>query len=358
MSALAIVWYFLVFLLIAGYFVLDGFDLGAGVLMPFVAKTEDDRLALQRSIGPVWDGNEVWLLAGGGALFAAFAPAYATTFSGFYLAIMLVLFGLIVRAVAVEFASRDEAWRKLWNRLFVVGSFVPALLFGVAVGNVIAGIPMNANGDYVGVPLFGLISPYTLLTGLLGLALICTQGAAWLSLKVEVGAEMRSRALRFRRLNIILSIVLLALVTVYTLALIQPASVPGMKALSAVLAVIVFIALVFALVHGNGSAAPGGEKRDLPVFLATSAACLLLVFVWACGVFPTLVPATAGDPLAFFPTPASGADITIATAASSDLALTAMLIIACIGVPLVLIYHAIVYRAFRGRIAVDDGEEY
>ena len=170
-------WFMLIFVLIAGYFVLDGFDLGSGVLYPFVAKGDTEKAVVRRSIGPVWDGNEVWLLTAGGALFAAFPAAYATTFSGFYLAIMLVLFGLIVRAVSLEYRGHDPKWGRLWDGCFFVGSLVPALLFGVAVGNVFAGIPMDANGDYSGFPLLGLISPFTLLCGLLGLSMFLAQGS-------------------------------------------------------------------------------------------------------------------------------------------------------------------------------------
>ena len=135
MTVLGILWFILIAVLIAGYFILDGFDLGAGVLSPFVAKDEKEKAIVCRSVGPVWDGNEVWLLTAGGALFAAFAPAYATTFSGFYLAIMLVLFGLIVRAVSLEYRAHDPKWKKLWDALFFLGSLLPALLFGVAIGN-------------------------------------------------------------------------------------------------------------------------------------------------------------------------------------------------------------------------------
>ena len=150
MTALGILWFILIAVLIAGYFILDGFDLGAGVLSPFVAKDEKEKAVVRRSVGPVWDGNEVWLLTAGGALFAAFAPAYATTFSGFYLAVMLVLFGLIVRAVSLEYRAHDPKWKGIWDALFFIGSLLPALLFGVAIGNVYAGIPMDANGDYIG----------------------------------------------------------------------------------------------------------------------------------------------------------------------------------------------------------------
>ena len=176
---LSVLWFFLIFVLIAGYFVLDGFDLGIGVLSPFIAKNDEERAVLRRAIGPVWDGNEVWLLTAGGALFAAFPNAYATTFSGFYLAVMLVLFGLIVRAVSFEFRAGDPGWGKLWDVCFFVGSLLPALLLGVAVGNIFAGIPMDAIGDYAGVPLLGLITPFTLLTGLLGLVMFLAAGASW-----------------------------------------------------------------------------------------------------------------------------------------------------------------------------------
>ncbi|MFR3091902.1 MAG: cytochrome d ubiquinol oxidase subunit II [Eggerthella lenta] len=160
-------WFLLIFVLIAGYFVLDGFDLGAGVLYPLVAKGDEEKAVVRTSIGPVWDGNEVWLLTAGGALFAAFPAAYATTFSGFYLAVMLVLFGLIVRAVSLEYRGIDHKWAKVWDGCFFVGSLLPALLLGVAVGNIYAGIPMSTNGDYTGIPLLGLITPFTLLCGLL-----------------------------------------------------------------------------------------------------------------------------------------------------------------------------------------------
>ena len=193
MTALGILWFFLIFLLIAGYFVLDGFDLGVGVLYPFLAKTDDEKELVRHSIGPVWDGNEVWLLTAGGALFAAFAPAYATTFSGFYLAIMLVLFGLILRAVSVEFASRDPEWARIWNVCFFVGSLLPALLLGVAVGNVYAGIPMDAAGNYVGIPLLGLVTPFTLLCGLLG-RIDAGQAAGAVLLAADEGLALAGRA--------------------------------------------------------------------------------------------------------------------------------------------------------------------
>ena len=351
MSILGIVWFCLIFVLIAGYFILDGFDLGAGVLSPFVAKTDKEKAFVRRAIGPVWDGNEVWLLTAGGALFAAFGPAYATTFSGFYLAIFLVLAGLIVRAVSIEYAGHDPKWSGLWNALFFVGSLLPALLFGVAVGNVYAGIPMDANGDYIGVPLVGLVTPFTLLTGLLGLSMFILQGAGWLSLKSPKDAAIHGRARAVRKASAIAAIVLFAVVSAYAHFLIHPAMAPELAVLRYAAAVLVLAALIAALVLG-------GKECDVKPFVLSSAACALLVVLWAASMFPNLVPAGAGDPLAFFPTAAAGENITIATAAGSDTALGWMLGIACVGVPLVLVYHVVVYRIFRGRIAEAEWEEY
>ena len=297
MEFLSVLWFFLIFVLIAGYFVLDGFDLGIGVLSPFIAKNDEERAVLRRAIGPVWDGNEVWLLT---------ADAYATTFSGFYLAVMLVLFGLIVRAVSFEFRVGDPSWGKLWDACFFVGSLLPALLLGVAVGNIFAGIPMDAAGDYAGVPLIGLITPFTLLTGLLGLALF-------------------------------------AVVSVYALVLVGPEMDPNLGILRWLFAALVVVGLLASLVVGKTS----GD--DLKAFLAQSASMIALVALLACSMFPVLVNATADS---------VGSAITLANAASSELSLTWMTIILCIGLPLVLVYHVVIYRTFRGRVNPADLEEY
>jgi len=335
MTTLGVLWFFLIFLLIAGYFVFDGFDLGAGVLYPFLAKNDEERSIIRHSIGPVWDGNEVWLLTAGGALFAAFAPAYATTFSGFYLAIMLVLFGLIVRAVSVEFVDRDPAWSKVWNACFFVGSLLPALLFGVAVGNVYAGIPMDANGDYAGIPLLGLVTPFTLLCGLVGLSMFMAAGASWIALKAPAESELRVRASSLRRILQIVALVLFICLSAYAHFGPHPDMDPGLTIVRFALAIAFVIALGVALLWN------ANPDRDLQVFVLQSAAAVVLVFLLAASMFPNLVVASAGS---------AGASITVATAASSDLALAWMTGIACIGVPLVLFYHVLVYRTFSGRL--------
>lgn len=336
MSIFQGLWFCLIFVLIAGYFVLDGFDLGSGVLYPFLAKSEGERAVVRRSIGPVWDGNEVWLLTAGGALFAAFPKAYATTFSGFYLAIMLVLFGLIVRAISLEFRAHDPKWGKAWDVCFFIGSLLPALLFGVAVGNIYAGIPMDANGDYAGVPLLGLVTPFTLLTGLLGLAMFLAAGAAWITLKAAEDSELRQRAAKLRLPLGVVVLVLFVAVSAYGHFIIQPAMDPALGALRWAFAVLFVIAVIASLVLAGK---PAGDKG---AFLAQCAAAIMLVGLLASSMFPNLVVASPDS---------VGASITLMNGSATDLSLMWMTGITCVGLPLVLIYHVVIYRTFRGRIS-------
>ena len=215
-EVLGIIWFALVGVLFAGYAVFDGFDLGIGTLYPFLGKSEEDKAVMRASIGPVWDGNEVWLLTAGGALFAAFPAVYATVFSGFYLALMLVLFALIFRAVSFEFHAHDEAWGTVWDWAFFGGSALPSLLFGVAVGNIVLGVPLAVDGEFAGnfFTLLGIwngFNPFTLVIGVLGLSMILVQGASWLALKSE--GDLYERAVKTRSL---LAWVFVALVAVAT----------------------------------------------------------------------------------------------------------------------------------------------
>jgi cytochrome d ubiquinol oxidase subunit II len=179
-------WFILITVLFIGYFILEGFDYGVGILLPFLGKDDQDRRVMINTIGPFWDGNEVWLLTAGGAIFAAFPHWYATMFSGFYIALVLMLLALIVRGVAFEFRSKDQhpAWRRTWDWAIFVGSFIPALLWGVALGNLLIGVPIDANMNYVG-GFFNLLNPYALLGGLTTLSLFILQGAIFLGLKTE-----------------------------------------------------------------------------------------------------------------------------------------------------------------------------
>ena len=335
MSALAVLWFALVAVLICGYFVLDGFDLGIGVLYPALARSERDRAVLRRAVGPVWDGNEVWLLTAGGALFAAFPAAYATSFSGFYLAVMLVLFGLIMRATSLEFRGHDPEWKGVWDVLFFVGSLLPALLLGVAIGNVVQGIPLNENGDYTGT-FFGLLRPFPLLCGVLGLVHMMVQGASWAALKSGSDSEMRTRAQKMRSTLVIVELVVFVLASVLFFAVVVPNSAVGLAP--------TLLGWVFALAYLAVTVLSQVAKGDLGRFVLASAGCAALVGVVASTLFPYLIPATD-----------AAMSITVGGAASSDLTLTVMTVIACIGVPIVLVYHVLAYRIFRGRLE-DEGE--
>ena len=336
-TPLQTLWFILIGVIIAGYYLLDGFDLGLGVLYPFIAKTEKEKSILRVSIGPLWDGNEVWLLTAGGALFAAFAPAYATSFSGFYLAIMLVLFGLIARAAAIEFRYYDKQWKKLWDACFFVGSFLPALLFGVAVGNVVRGIPLNIKGDYTGT-FFQLLNPYSLLIGLLGFAVFVWHGANYAGLKVPLGTEMYDRVKVARKYAMWASLALTLLATVYTFFEIDNVLPGGIISVLRIL----FCAVTLA---GLGYGFIGASKQqDCPSFIASSVTIVGLVGLFAASIWPNLIPASNDAALS----------ITVAGAGGSNLALTAMTIITCIGLPLVLLYHYLIYKAFFGRVTEED----
>src|SRR5450756_2412977 len=247
-------WFVLVGVLLVGYAILDGFDLGVGMQHLTTARTDDERRILMNSIGPVWDGNEVWLITAGGALFAAFPKVYATVFSGFYLALMLVLAALILRAVSLEFRSKERgrAWRTTWDVAFCVGSLLPAVLFGVAIGNVMRGVPLDGQGDYAGT-FVGLLSPFALAVGLLSAAMFLMQGAAWLLLKTE--GALQARARRTALVGQAATLALWVVVTTWSRAE-APALwdrfglIPAWLApVIAVLALVAFPVLVLSLIH-------------------------------------------------------------------------------------------------------------
>jgi cytochrome d ubiquinol oxidase subunit II len=323
------VWFLLIGVLLAGYSILDGFDLGLGVLFPFLAKNEQDKTALVGTIGPVWDGNEVWLLTGGGALFAAFPHAYATVFSGFYLALMLVLFALILRAVSLEFRTHDAARRKMWEAAFVGGSFVPALLFGVALGNVVGGVPIDSRMEYAG-SFFTLLRPLPLVFGLLGLAAFLMHGAAWAALKTD--GELQARARRTAG-TMALAVGILYVVSFAAVCVYLPAALGRFPAW--IFAALVWLSL--GLFH-----AALKRRKDGWAFLFSSAAFLSLWGTVGAVHYPNLVRAT--DP---------GLSLTVVNASSSALTLKVMLIIALVGMPLVVGYTIYVYRVFKGKIGTD-----
>jgi cytochrome d ubiquinol oxidase subunit II len=324
-------WFLLIGVLLAGYSVLDGFDLGVGALFPFLARTEEDKAVLTGAIGPVWDGNEVWLLAGGGALFAAFPPAYATVFSGFYLALMLVLFSLILRAVSLEFRAHDPARRRFWEAVFVGGSALPALLFGVALGNVVLGVPLDARGEYAGT-FFTLLRPLPLAFGVLGLAVFLVHGAAYAALKSE--GSLRERARKAVR-NLAWAAGAAFLLSFAAVLFYRPEAVRSVPAWA-------FSALVWAGLASAVRAAKTG--RDGRALASSSAAFIGLWGMIGAIHYPNLVRAT--DP---------ALSLTIANASSSPLTLRAMLVIALVGMPVVVGYTAFAYRVFKGKVRPGAG---
>ncbi len=219
---LNILWFVLLGVLLTGYAVLDGFDLGVGMLH-LAARNEKDRRLMLNSIGPLWDGNEVWLVTFGGAMFAAFPNAYATVFSGFYEAFMILLFALIFRAVSIEFRSKREspAWKRFWDYSFFVASALATFLFGVAAGNALLGIPVDAGGEFTG-SFFGLVRPYTVLIGLLTVSFAVMHGAIYLYLKTE--GELQQVVHRWMWRGFGLTLICYMLATIFTLALIPQAA--------------------------------------------------------------------------------------------------------------------------------------
>lgn len=335
---LEITWFILVTILLTGYAVLDGFDLGIGVLYPFIGRNRGQKDLLRQAIGPVWDGNEVWLITGAGALFAAFPPVYAMVFSGFYLAIMLLLFGLIFRAVAIEMRAHDPGWAWFWDASFFCGSLLAALLFGCALGNIVRGVPLDAQGDYTG-SFWGLLNPFSLLVAVSGLLALLTQGASWAAIKVE--GQLRLKATVARSGVQWVFVVALAGLTLYS-AFEIPARMENV--LTRPLGWLAIAALAGGIAGFRVASARGS---DLYAFLCSSATIVGLMGLAAVGNYPALVPARG--------TPA-GTSLTIENAAATDHALGVMLVIAGIGLPIVLAYSAFVYRQFRGKVSVTAGE--
>jgi cytochrome bd ubiquinol oxidase subunit II len=325
-------WFVLVGVLIAGYAVLDGFDLGVGIVHPFVEGDVERRLSLN-SIGPVWDGNEVWLVTGGGALFAAFPEVYATAFSGFYTAFMLLLTTLIFRAVAIEFRSKQPSarWRQAWDASFSLGSVGAALLMGVAFGNVITGVPLDADRNVTS-GFLDLLHPYALLIGATTVGLFALHGTIYLALKTE--GDMQRRVRSWVRPLTITFILAYALTTLATL-LFQPHMVDRIRHqprwfVVAVASVLAIANIPREIFHG----------REFRAFLSSSATIVLLLALAGIGLFPTLLRST----------PLPERSLTIYNAASSQQTLGIMLTIAAIGVPVVLTYTTVIYWIFRGKV--------
>lgn len=330
------IWFILIGLLLTGYAILDGFDLGVGALHLLV-KSDIERRIMLNSIGPVWDGNEVWLVTGGGALFAAFPHVYATVFSGFYNAIILLLFMLIFRAVAIEFRSKRPMkwWRQMWDVAFSVASILIAFLMGVALGNIITGIPLDANKEYIGT-FWDMINPYTVLVGITTVALFMMHGAIYGVLKTE---DELNKKLRGWINNTIIFFVICYVTTTMATLIYFPNMAKHFKDFPPLFILALLNMLAIANIpreihHG----------REFMAFLSSAASIASLLALFAVGIFPNIVLSNPNPEFS----------LTIYNAASSSKTLTIMLIIAAIGFPFVLAYTISIYWIFRGKVKLTN----
>jgi cytochrome d ubiquinol oxidase subunit II len=326
---LATFWFILIAILWSGYFVLEGFDFGVGILLPFLGRDDIDRRILVNTIGPVWDGNEVWLLTAGGAMFAAFPLWYASLFSGFYLALLIILAALIVRGVCFEFRSKVQSprWRANWDRAIFAGSALPALLWGVAFANIVRGVPLNAAHVYTG-NLLTLLNWYGLLGGLVTLALFTLHGAIFLGLRTD--GELRERA---KRTAVRVALAAIPLAAVFLGVTQYSHGKPATDITAAVAAV--------ALIGGAAAAVRGREGW---AFTGTALTLVLAVATLFGDLWPNVLPSST-----------SGAfSLTVNNASSAHYTLVVMSWVALVFTPVVLAYQGWTYWVFRKRLTRSD----
>lgn len=367
-ETLRLIWWLLIGVLLIGFTLTDGFDLGTAALLPFVAKTDAERRMVINSIGATWEGNQVWFILAGGAIFAAWPFVYAVSFSGFYLAMFLVLAALILRPVGFKYRSKkpDAAWRTRWDWALFIGGFVPALVFGVAVGNVLAGIPFRLDSDlrsfYEG-SLLGLFHPFSLVAGLLSVAMIVLHGASWLAIKIERGA-VHDRARTFGQVAAAASILLFALGGVmvttmgYGFRLTHGADTlgPSNPLLSGTVAASgawldnygkhpwMLIAPVLGFAGPLLAWIGIRRAREILAFGGSSIGAVGIIATVGLSMFPFILPSSI-DP---------ASSLTVWNASSSHVTLFIMLAVTVIFLPIVLIYTAWVYKVLFGRITQAD----
>jgi len=351
-----VIWYLIIGVLLIGYAILDGFDLGVGTLHLF-SKGDHNRRILLNSIGPVWDGNEVWLITAGGALFAAFPHVYATAFSGFYMPFMILLIALIFRAVSIEFRSKEPglSWRKFWDVGFSIGSIIAAVLFGIAIGNVIVGFDIGSDMEYKGT-LMGLITPYTMLAGIFNLSMFSMHGAIYLYIKTE--GDLQQQVRKWVKITYVIFIVLFLLLTALTLYL-KPEMIsnfsfgkipmPGRthfmiqehQTLISLLAWLVVLLNILSITNISRTII-----LDKPYQMFISSACTMaaLIMLFALGIFPNMMISNI--------TPDYNLDIY--NASSSDYTLKTMLKVAVFGMPFVIAYTSLIYWTYRGKTRITD----
>jgi cytochrome bd ubiquinol oxidase subunit II len=336
MEPLHIFWFAMIGVLLAGYGILDGFDLGVGILHLCVRKDEERRV-LMNAIAPIWDGNMVWLVVFGGAMFAAFPRAYAAAFSGFYLPFMLVLFALIFRGVSMEFRSKQQmpGWRYSWDVAFCFASTLASFVFGVIVGNTIKGLPLGADGDFTEpIPLTTMFGWYPCLTGLFAVATFAMHGSIYLYLKTEGDLQQRIRRWMWMTFGIFLTLyVVVSLASLLGL----PQVTEKYKEYPWLLIVMVLNILAIANI-------PRAIYLGKPIYAFISSACTIAAFTFLFGMtlYPNLIVSTVDPEFS----------LTVAKAASSTKTLGIMAIIALMGMPFVLSYTITIYWVFRGKVKV------
>ena len=364
---LRVIWWLLLGVLLIGFAVMDGFDLGVATLMPFVGKDDTERRVVINTIGPVWEGNQVWLILGGGAIFAAWPPLYAVSFSGFYLAMFAILFALILRPVGFKYRSKRESttWRTAWDWALFVGGLVPALVMGVAVGNVLQGVPFHFADDlrifYDGTTLFELLNPYGLLAGILSVSMLVMHGAGWLTLKTS--GNVNARARRIGMVAAILTILLFAIGGFWLTMIdgyrftseIVPAgpSNPLYKTVEVASGVWfqnyatypwMMIAPALGFLGALGSLLAFAAKKDGVPWLFSSLSIIGIISTVGLSMFPFILPSSV-DPRS---------SLTVWDASSSHMTLFIMLVCAVIFVPIIIAYTSFVYRVLWGKVDAKD----
>lgn len=367
-TTLRLIWWLLLGVLLIGFAVMDGFDLGVGTLLPFVARTDEERRLVINTIGPVWEGNQVWLILGGGAIFAAWPPLYAVSFSGFYLAMFLILFALILRPVGFKYRGKmpSQRWRNNWDWALFVGGLVPALIMGVAVGNVLLGVPFHFDDTqrifYTG-GFFGLLTPFALLAGLVSVAMLVAHGAAMLVLKTD--GPVAERAARYGSIAALVSFVLFAAAGVWAAA-----GLPGYQISSQVITdgpsnpllktvqlsaaggwmhnyssmPATVLAPVIGLLGALLSAVLLRKRRGGLAFLASGASIAAIILTVGFAIFPFLLPSSSQP----------GSSLTLWDASSSHLTLWIMLLATAIFLPIIIAYTTWVYRVLKGKTTVSE----
>ena len=369
-ETLRLIWWLLLGVLLIGFAVMDGFDLGVGTLLPAVARTDAERRLVLNVVGPVWEGNQVWLILGGGAIFAAFPALYAVSFSGFYLAMFLILFALILRPVGFKFRSKveDKRWRAVWDWGLFVGGFVPSLVFGVAMGNVLLGAPFHFDQTlrifYTG-GFFALLSPFAVLCGLVSVTMLVAHGAAMLVIKTD--GEVARRARRYGSLAALATAVLFVLAGVWVANGVTGYSIVGALDAAgasnplnkqAVAAQGAWMAnykampwtWIFPVLGVAGallSALMLRTGRGVLAFLSSGLAIAAIILTEGVAVFPFLLPSST-DP---------NSSLTLWDASSSHMTLFVMLVVTSLFLPLVILYTSWVYRVLRGKVSPESLEQ-